>query len=142
MEPVAEHYMCHFDPDLVGREILYGSSLMPITGEPQKIPPLPRLNSLESGSVGMTLFTCATCTMAHVNKNLRSTFARFLRVSRGLINILAASREVFVMPAYAGIHSLDSGWSSPRPKRGRNDAASGGEFNPQPRHRFETDAWK
>ncbi|MCL5267405.1 MAG: hypothetical protein M1469_04790, partial [Bacteroidetes bacterium] len=59
-----EHYMCHFDPDLVGREILYGSSLMPITGEPQKIPPLPRLNSLEWGSVGMTLFTCATCTMA------------------------------------------------------------------------------
>ncbi|MCL5266781.1 MAG: hypothetical protein M1469_01600 [Bacteroidetes bacterium] len=37
MESVAEHYMCHFDPDLVGREILYGSSLMPITGKLQWI---------------------------------------------------------------------------------------------------------
>ncbi|MCL5268496.1 MAG: hypothetical protein M1469_10390 [Bacteroidetes bacterium] len=34
-----------------------------------------------------------------------------------------ASRYFSVMPANAGIQFLDSSWSSPRPKRGRNDSA-------------------
>ncbi len=39
---------------------MYGNSPILVSGEPQKIPPLPRLRRIESGSVGMTLDNCVT----------------------------------------------------------------------------------